>query len=133
MSVQNIGQFAMNSIRMKSSLGLAGKAYTSGKVAIEPDASRAGGKLIAEEKDLAKLRVSAVSNAVAIPVLDKQNGSPLAVIMAYNYDKTIFASQNLEDGKDQKFLWDISSLVSAILFNVENLQGVLSDNDLLSA
>lgn len=118
---------------MKSSLGLAGKAYTSGKVAIEPDASRAGGKLIAEEKDLAKLRVSAVSNAVAIPVLDKQNGSPLAVIMAYNYDKTIFASQNLEDGKDQKFLWDISSLVSAILFNVENLQGVLADNDLLSA
>ena len=132
-TAQNIGQFAMNSIRMKSSLGLAGKAYTSAKVAIEPDATTTGGKLIAEEKDLAKLRVSAVSNAVAIPVLDKQSGAPIAVIMAYNYDKTIFAEQNLEDGKDQKFLWDISSLVSAVLFNVENLQGVLADNDLLSA
>jgi sensor histidine kinase regulating citrate/malate metabolism len=53
--------------------------------------------------------------------------------MAYNYDLVTFASQNLEDGKDQKLLWDMSSLVSAVLFNVENLQGVLADNDLLSA
>ena len=30
-------------------------------------------------------------------------------------------------------LWDMSSLVSSVLFNVENLQGVLADNDLLSA
>ena len=53
--------------------------------------------------------------------------------MAYNYDLATFASQNLEDDKDQKLLWDMSSLVSAVLFNVENLQGVLADNDLLSA
>jgi hypothetical protein len=61
----------MNSIRMKSNLGLAGKAYTSGKITIEADATQAGGKLIAEEKDLTKLKMSAVTNAVAIPVLDK--------------------------------------------------------------
>ena len=30
-------------------------------------------------------------------------------------------------------LWDVSSLISSVLFNVENLQGVLADNDLLSA
>lgn len=61
----------MNSIRMKSSLGLAGKAYTSGKITIEEDASKANGRLISEEKDLNKLKVSRVTNAVAIPVLDK--------------------------------------------------------------
>lgn len=47
----------MNSIRMKSSLGLAGKAYTSGKIMIEMDATKQGGILIAEEKDLSKLKV----------------------------------------------------------------------------
>jgi len=61
----------MNSIRMKSSLGLAGKAYTSGKIAIEMDATKQGGTLIAEEKDLSKLKVQGVINAVAVPVLDK--------------------------------------------------------------
>lgn len=86
---QNVGTFSMNSIRMKSNLGLAGKvstfyktlcnyferlwqAYTSGKIRIESDATQASGTtLIAEEKDLAKLKVSSVKNAVAIPVLDK--------------------------------------------------------------
>jgi len=45
---------------MKSSLGLVGKAFTSGKIRIETDAVQAGagGILIAEEKDLAKLKVS---------------------------------------------------------------------------
>lgn len=43
---------------MKSSLGLAGKAFTSGKIRIESDAGQsAGGTLIAEEKDLSKLGV----------------------------------------------------------------------------
>lgn len=69
---QNVGTFSMNSIRMKSNLGLAGKAYTSGKIRIESDATQASGTtLIAEEKDLAKLKVASVKNAVAIPVLDK--------------------------------------------------------------
>lgn len=57
-NAQNVGQFSVNSIRMKSSLGLAGKAYTSGKIAIESDASEANGRLISEEKDLAKLKVT---------------------------------------------------------------------------
>ena len=61
----------MNSIRMKSNLGLAGKAYSSGKIAIEADATQSGGTLIAEEKDISKLKVRGVTNAVAVPVLDK--------------------------------------------------------------
>jgi len=58
---------------MKSNLGLAGKAFTSGKIKIEADAKKAANDnmLIAEEKDLSKLKVQSVTNAVAIPVLDK--------------------------------------------------------------
>ena len=61
--------------------------FTSGKIAIEAEASRANSTLISEEKDLTKLKIRGVTNAVAIPVLDKQNGTPLAVIMAYNYNE----------------------------------------------
>ena len=49
--------------------------------------------MIAEEKDLSKLKVQQVTNAVAIPVLDKQSGSPQAVIMVYNYDPALFEQQ----------------------------------------
>ena len=35
--------------------------------------------------------------------------------------------------EQQRLLWDVSSLISSVLFNVENLQGVLADNDLLAA
>ena len=77
---------------MKSNLGLAGKAYTSGKIMIEGDATKQGGNLIGEEKDLTKLKVRSVANAVAVPVLDKQNGAPLAVVMVYNYDGGVFAT-----------------------------------------
>ena len=69
----------MNSIRMKNNLGLAGKAFTSGKIINQTDAKgidKNQNYLIAEEKDLGKLGVKEVVNAVAIPVLDKQNGMP---------------------------------------------------------
>ena len=59
---------------MKNNLGLAGKAFTSGKIINQTDAKGADkgqNYLIAEEKDLGKLGVKEVVNAVAIPVLDK--------------------------------------------------------------
>jgi hypothetical protein len=68
---------------MKSSLGLAGKAFSSSQIAIDADAT---GALITEEKDLAKLKLQAVKCAVAVPVLDRLNGSPVAVLQIYNYD-----------------------------------------------
>ena len=53
------------------------QAYTSGKIIVEVDAEdKSEAKLIAEEKDLTKLKVASVRNAVAVPVLDKQNGAP---------------------------------------------------------
>lgn len=61
------------SIRMKSNLGLAGKAFTSGKIVNEADTkeNEITHHLITEEKDLTKLSLKEVKNAVAIPVLDK--------------------------------------------------------------
>ena len=89
--------------------------------------------MIAEEKDMAKLKVQSVENAVAVPVLDKQNGAPLAVVMVYNFDEASFEQYGLNKGDEQRLLWDMSNLVSSVIFNVENLQGVLADNDLLQA
>ena len=133
-STQNVvGQFGMNSIRMKCNLGLAGKAFSSGKIIIDADAAASGSRLIAEEKDLTKLKLRAVGNAIAVPVLDKQNGTPVAVVMAYNYDSAVLAEQNLQEGKEQRLLWDVSSLVSAVLFNVDNLQGLMAENDVMAA
>lgn len=68
---------------------------------VESDATQASeSKLISEEKDLSKLKVASVKNAVAVPVLDKQNGAPLAVIMVYNYDAEMFEKQMLNTGQD---------------------------------
>ena len=68
---------------------------------VESDATQASeSKLISEEKDLSKLKVASVKNAVAVPVLDKQNGAPLAVIMVYNYDSEMFEKQMLNTGQD---------------------------------
>ena len=76
-----------------------------------------------------------VNNALAIPVLDKQNGMPQAVLVVYNYDKETFEGQSMhvDAGKSQQLLWDVSSMVSSIIFNVENLQGLLGNNDALEA
>ena len=53
----------------------------------------------------------------------------------YNYDKETFETQNMhvDAGKSQQLLWDVSSMVSSIIFNVENLQGLLGNNDALEA
>ena len=55
--------------------------------------------------------------------------------MVYNYDKETFEGQNMhvDAGKSQQLLWDVSSMVSSIIFNVENLQGLLGNNDALEA
>jgi hypothetical protein len=57
---------------MKNNLGLAGKAFSDGKIVV--DSPKAGSKheiLITEELDLKKLSLSQVKNALAIPVMDK--------------------------------------------------------------
>ena len=53
--------------------------------------------------------------------------------MVYNFDEASFEQHGLNKGDEQRLLWDMSNLVSSVIFNVENLQGVLADNDLLQA
>ena len=123
-----VGQFSVGSIRMKNSNGLAGKAFTEGKIVV--DCPKEGSNheiLIAEEKDLSKLNLTAVKNALAIPVMDKQNGTSQAVLQVYNFDEANY-KENLSDGGT---LWDLANMLSAIMFSVDNLQGTLATNDML--
>lgn len=54
-SNQVVGQFGIDSIRMKASLGLSGKSFTEGKIMIEKDTSAKESMLCPEEKDMKKL------------------------------------------------------------------------------
>ena len=88
---QQFGQFGINSIRMKASIGIAGEvslnissynyvqAFKSGQICDDQS------KIISEEKDASKLKFDGtIDKIVAVPVLDRQNGLPLAVISLYN-------------------------------------------------
>ncbi len=55
-SVASAGQFGIDSIRMKSNLGLAGKAFSSMKIKVERNIETSK-VMIPEEKDLQKLRL----------------------------------------------------------------------------
>jgi hypothetical protein len=61
-STQGASVFAPDSIRMKSNLGLVGKAFNTGKVQTDYQL------LIAEERDLTKLKLKEIKNASAVPV-----------------------------------------------------------------
>ena len=69
---QQIGAFTVDSVRMKSNLGLAGHAFTQGKIMIEKDMEGKGDKIMCqEEKDLKKLQLDKLQNAIALPIFDK--------------------------------------------------------------
>lgn len=87
--------------------------------------------MIADEKDLTKLKLSEVKQCVAIPVMDKKQGNSQAVIQVYNINPGFFNSAKLST--EHKLLWDISNLISNVLFNFESLQGMLANNDVLEA
>lgn len=77
---QVVGQFGIDSIRMRSTIGLSGSCFTEGKIIIEKDLKDKKSLLCTEEKDLKKLQVQELSNAIAIPIFDKQSGSSIAVL-----------------------------------------------------
>ena len=81
-----LGQFGIDSIRMRANLGLSGSAFTEGRIMIEKDASNSE-TLCTEEKDLKKLGLATLRNAIAIPIFDKQSGQSVAVAQAYNFDE----------------------------------------------
>ena len=75
--------FPPDSLRLKSSQGLAGKAFSTSKIQLDNTGSS---YLIPEEKDLNKLKLKSMKNAVAIPITDGQKPIPLGVLQVYNYD-----------------------------------------------
>jgi len=58
---------------MKSNLGLSGGAFTHGRIMIEREIeeAKADSLLCPEEKDLKKLQLEKLKNAIAIPIFDK--------------------------------------------------------------
>ena len=83
-----MGQFGIDSIRMKASLGLSGSCFTNCKIMIEKEVdSSKNGLLCNEEKDLKKLGIDSLKNAIAVPIFDKQTGASIAVVQAYNFDE----------------------------------------------
>ncbi len=70
--------------------------------------------LIPEEKDLQKLKLQSLKNVLAIPVLDKQNSTPVAVISIYNYDESVYSHQ-----VDDSVLHAFSAFMSGVLFNID--------------
>lgn len=125
-----MGQFGIDSIRMKSNLGLSGSAFTHGKIMIERDIednSKEGKSVLCtEEKDKKKLQLENLKNAIAIPIFDKQTGSSIAVVQAYNFDE-----QNYLGCIDENILMSLSNIFSSTIFNVDNLQGIMTNSDLL--
>jgi hypothetical protein len=85
---------------MKSNLGLAGQvsllflSFSTQQVTIHDpsEANEAQKFLIADEKDLAKLKLSQIGRCIAIPVLDKKHGISQAVIQIYNVDEEHFTN-----------------------------------------
>ena len=76
---QVVGQFGIDSIRMKSNLGLSGSAFSQGKIMIEREID-AKSIMCPEEKELKKLNLTSLKNAIAIPIFDKQTGTSIAVV-----------------------------------------------------
>lgn len=114
---------------MKSNLGLSGSAFTNCKIMIERELKNSKDSLLCpEEKDLKKLQLEILVNAIAIPIFDKQTGTSIAVVQAYNFDE-----QNYLNFIEESVLMGLSNVYSAILFNAESLQGIMTTNDLLGA
>ena len=125
---------------MRSNLGLSGSAFTHGKIMIEKDIDGSGtantensadpqkAMMCPEEKDLKKLQLSKLKNAIAIPIFDKQTGSPIAVVQAYNFDEL-----NYLKCIDDEILLSLSQIFGSTIYNVDNLQGQMTNSDLLQA
>lgn len=125
---QVVGQFSMDSIRMKASLGLSGSCFSQNKIMIERELGADKESILCtEEKDLKKLQIQELKNAIAIPIFDKQTGQSTAVVQAYNFDE-----QHYLASIDEGVLMSLSNIFSATMFNVDNLQGLLINHDLLA-
>jgi len=63
-----------------------------------------------EEKDLKKLQLEKLKNAIAIPIFDKQTAAPVAVVQAYNFDELNYLKRIEDD-----ILMSLSQIFSATI------------------
>ena len=63
--------------------------------------------LCPEEKELKKLKIESLKNAIAIPIFDKQTGSSIAVVQVYNFDE-----KNYLNSIDEGILMGLSNIFS---------------------
>ena len=71
--------------------------------------------------------MTSLKNAIAIPIFDKQSGASIAVCQAYNFNEANYLS-----AIDESVLLSLSNIFSACIFNMDNLQGLMVTNDMLS-
>ena len=69
-----------------------------------------------------KLKIANITRVVAVPVLDRQNGLPVAVI-----------SQNNPKKEESETMLDVSQFISHTLFTLDSLQGTLANSDLFQS
>ena len=62
--------FGIETIRMKSSVGLAGRAFSRQKIYYETDMANTK-YLSSEERDLNKLKIHELKSVLSIPVLER--------------------------------------------------------------
>ena len=74
------------------------------------------------------MNIATLKNAIAIPIFDKQTGTSIAIVQAYNFDE-----QNYLNSIDEGILMSLSNIFSSTIFNVDNLQGLMTNSDLLQA
>jgi hypothetical protein len=84
--------------------------------------------MCSEEKDLKKLQLNQLENAIAVPIFDKQTGTPIAVVLGYNFNE-----ENYLNNVDEQILMSLSNIFSACMFNMDNLQGQLINSDMLES
>jgi hypothetical protein len=80
--------------------------------------------MISEEKDMNKLKLKSLRNALAIPLTDGQKPVPLGVLQVYNYDSTLLNEEQLQN---------MSDMVSGVLLSVESLQDHFVNTDIVES
>lgn len=78
--------------------------------------------MITEEKDLNKLKLKSLRNALALPL--NQSQSCLGVLQVYNYSEELF---------NEELLSNLSNLMSGLLQSVETLQEHFINTDIVDA
>lgn len=83
-SNNTINPFSISSIKMKTSMGLAGKSFRSQDICEDYNLNSSDSVLEADEKNPAKLGLTSIFNVISIPIPERTSNSSIGVIQLYN-------------------------------------------------